>query len=679
VFVELHPTSEVLAAFARGDLNAAELATVAEHVERCDACCAALQRVPDDSLVGLARQAGESTTNPIGGASPAFFTDPTAVPSELADHPRYRILDQLGAGGMGVVYKAEHRMMGRVVALKVLAPHLTARSDAVERFRREVKAAAQLAHANIVTAHDADEAGGLHFLVMEYVDGISLDRLIARKGPLPVPMACHFARQAALGLQHAAEKGMIHRDIKPQNLVVTRKGQLKILDFGLARFARGAEAESGAAAPGQPLAPITAASLLMGTPEFLSPEQARSSRGLDIRSDLYSLGGTLYYLLTGSVPFPHATTLIDKLLAHTGEEPTPLQALRPDVPDALVAVVSRLMAKDRAARFQTPAEAVAALTPFARGEAAGPPTPVPGALPPAVPVPPAATTVPNAGAVFAFDTEPDVDRPNTPAQVPESRRRTKPAGSRKWKWTALPAVVVLGLLGGDLARQVFKKPTGDTAAPAGQAGKPETPGKANAGAPRVVPPADPGKANVPLKVLIVVPHNRGLWMPDYTPVKRRLEANKVTVVTASHRSGTAEGIGMGGVPAGAVPIDEVLSPELDVAPFAAIVFVGRDAKQFATGPKEAGPGAAGAKAAIDKMMAAGKPVAALCYGQAALAGNGYLKGKAAAGNAEIVKYYPDDANWQSDRVVTAGKFLTGADSTCAEEFTDALLALIRGG
>src|SRR5207253_4374689 len=207
---------------------------------------------------------------------------PAKLPAGLTDHARYRILVELGAGGMGVVYKAEHRIMGRTVALKVVAPHLTAKPDAVERFRREVTAAAKLSHPNIVTAHDADEAGGLHFLVMEFVDGISLDRLVGRRGPLPVQMACHFARQAALGLQHAFEKGMVHRDVKPANLMVTRKGQLKILDFGLARFARDA-----GAAGGRPAA-ATAANLVMGTPEYLSPEQASSPRTVDIRSDLYA-------------------------------------------------------------------------------------------------------------------------------------------------------------------------------------------------------------------------------------------------------------------------------------------------------------------------------------------------------------------------------------------------------
>ena len=162
--------------------------------------------------------------------------DGGAAPKELADHPRYRVLGLLGAGGMGAVYKAEHRLMERPVALKVIRRGLTDDPAAAERFRREVKAAARLSHPHIVRAYDAEQAGDLHFLVMEFVEGTDLARLVAGQGPLPVARACEYARQAALGLQHAFEHGMVHRDIKPQNLMLTPDGQVKVLDFGLARF-----------------------------------------------------------------------------------------------------------------------------------------------------------------------------------------------------------------------------------------------------------------------------------------------------------------------------------------------------------------------------------------------------------------------------------------------------------
>jgi serine/threonine-protein kinase len=373
------PKPETLAAFARGDLPAQQLAAIAEHVGACEACCCALQRVPNDSLAALARAAAVAPST-VPSAGPPAAIPPSRLPADrmpagFADHPRYRIISELGAGGMGAVYKAEDLLMGRLIAIKVVAPHLTAKSGAVARFRKEIMAAAQLKDHRIVTAHDAGEAGGSHFLVMEYVEGASLDRLVARKGPLPVAMACTFARQAALGLQHAAEKGMVHRDIKPQNLMVTRKGQVKILDFGLARFARADEeatssgrlpfgagkvvANAGATNPNQ----------LMGTPDYLSPEQAKNSHDVDPRSDVYSLGCTLYFLLTGKPPFATATTLIDKLLAHTHDDPPPIREARFEVTEGLANVLAKMMAKDPADRYQTAAEAAAALHPYTRSAA----------------------------------------------------------------------------------------------------------------------------------------------------------------------------------------------------------------------------------------------------------------------------------------------------------------------
>ena len=247
--VTTHPSPETLAAFARGDLPPAELSAVAEHIGGCNACCAALRGVPDDTFGNLARAAGAVapavlTPGPVGDLALPGVTR-ADFPAELADHPRYKLLSE-PAGGMGIVYKAEHRIMDRVVALKVLAPHLTAKPGAAERFRKEVKLAARLNHENVVIVHDADEAGGLLFLAMEFVEGVSLDRLVTKKGPLAIPLACSFARQAAVGLQHAADRGVTHRDIKPQNLMVTRKGKVKVMDFGLARFVRNDEEEDTA-------------------------------------------------------------------------------------------------------------------------------------------------------------------------------------------------------------------------------------------------------------------------------------------------------------------------------------------------------------------------------------------------------------------------------------------------
>jgi hypothetical protein len=269
---------------------------------------------------------------------------------------------------MGVVYKAEHRLMERPVALKVIDRSLTDKPAVVERFRREVKAAGQLNHPNIVHAYDADQAGDSHFLVMEFVEGTTLARLVEQQGPLPVSQACDYIRQAALGLQRAHEHGMVHRDIKPHNLMRTPQGQVKILDFGLARLV--SEAASALSPAGDDFSSDTGVSrhltqmgVVMGTADYMAPEQATDAHAADIRADIYSLGCTLYYLLTGRTPFPDGTVL-DKLLAHGQRTPKPLSDFRTDVPAALARVVERMMAKDPARRYQTPAEVAAALQPF---------------------------------------------------------------------------------------------------------------------------------------------------------------------------------------------------------------------------------------------------------------------------------------------------------------------------
>ena len=237
-----HPSPEQLPAFGLGLLSAAESAAVERHVAECDACCQSLLTVADDALVSRLRQAASTSSDglraaeaPTQGLS-APGAVPAPLPPELAAHPRYRVEQLLGAGGMGAVYRAHHLVLGRSVALKVINPALTNRAAAVERFARESRAAARLSHPNIVAAFDAEQAGGTHFLVMEYVEGTDLARLVQEQGPLPVDRACEYVRQCALGLQHAFEQGMVHRDIKPHNLMLTPDGRVKILDFGLARL-----------------------------------------------------------------------------------------------------------------------------------------------------------------------------------------------------------------------------------------------------------------------------------------------------------------------------------------------------------------------------------------------------------------------------------------------------------
>lgn len=278
-----------------------------------------------------------------------------ATPLEAAVLGQYCLLELLGAGGMGQVFRARHLLMNRAVAVKLIRPDFVHSPTAVQRFRTEIQAAAQLNHPNVVIAHDAQEADGRHFLVMELCDGITLRRLVEQKGPLPTEIACDYVRQTALGLQHAFERGLIHRDIKPDNLMLCG-ATVKILDFGLARLRSN---DSGPTA--------TREGVVVGTPDFMSPEQADGHP--DIRSDLYSLGCTFFFLLTAQPPFPGGSPF-DKCLRQRTEEPPALGALRPDVPAPVVDVVRRLLAKAPDARLQTPAQLAAALAPFAASAAA---------------------------------------------------------------------------------------------------------------------------------------------------------------------------------------------------------------------------------------------------------------------------------------------------------------------
>jgi formylglycine-generating enzyme required for sulfatase activity/tRNA A-37 threonylcarbamoyl transferase component Bud32 len=267
----------------------------------------------------------------------------------------YRLLDCLGEGGMGQVFKARHVRMDKIVAIKLIHKERLSQPQIIERFSREARAAAQLSHPNIVIAHDAGQAGEVHFLAMEYVEGVDLAKLVQQSGRLAVALACEFIRQAALGLQHAFEKGVVHRDIKPGNLLACKSGSngaavVKILDFGLARY----ESETG---PGNSL---TQFGKVLGTVDYIAPEQAENARQADIRSDIYSLGCSLFYLLTGQPPFP-GETAIEKLSARLLGKPDSIRALRPEVPEGLAQVLGKMLARDPAQRYQTPAEVAGAL------------------------------------------------------------------------------------------------------------------------------------------------------------------------------------------------------------------------------------------------------------------------------------------------------------------------------
>ncbi|MCC9608126.1 DUF1080 domain-containing protein [Blastopirellula sp. JC732] len=263
---------------------------------------------------------------------------------------RYVVQDRIGAGGMGQVFKAWHSKMDREVALKVIHSRAKNQDKALARFYQEVQASAQLRHPNIVTAFDADEADGVHFLVMEYVPGEDLNKIVGKRGPLPVTLAVDYFIQAARGLEYAHSVGVLHRDIKPANLLVSETGMLKILDMGIARLTSDDGERTG----------LTQEGSVMGTVDFMSPEQAVNSKGVKPQADLYSLGCAFFYMLTGRPPF-EGQELMVKLLAHREKTPPSLSQLRSDVPPQLDAIYQKCLAKTPEERYASATELIAEL------------------------------------------------------------------------------------------------------------------------------------------------------------------------------------------------------------------------------------------------------------------------------------------------------------------------------
>jgi serine/threonine protein kinase len=292
----------------------------------------------------------------------------------------YQILDRLGKGGQSEVYKARHPEYGWTVALKVIRSARLASAEASEQFLQEMQAMADLEHPNIVQFWDADKAGDAYYCAMEFVEGTDLGKVVRLQGYLPPPLAAEYVRQTALGLQHAHEHNLVHRDIKPVNLLLTSQPSettdpapsdsaqpvkeglplIKILDWGLASLHPSGEMEEQPPENGQGYT-------IVGTADYISPEQAMNPQTVDIRADIYSLGCTLYFLLTGQTPFA-GDTVMQKVMLHQSAEPVGVQSLNPDVPPAMAAIVRRMMAKKPEGRFQTPAAVALALAPFCRGD-----------------------------------------------------------------------------------------------------------------------------------------------------------------------------------------------------------------------------------------------------------------------------------------------------------------------
>lgn len=289
------------------------------------------------------------TENTLQATHAGSAIDPPVIAStEIQQVGDYKIIREIGRGAMGAVYLAEHVNLGRKVALKILPPELVGQPARIERFKREMAACGQLEHENIVLATDAGKANGYPYIAMQFIDGADLDVLRRKVNRFEVPAACEIIRQAALGLQHIHECNLVHRDIKPSNIVVTPKGAVKILDFGIARLRQDDETDAS----------FTAADAMMGTPDYIAPEQINQCSRVDIRADIYSLGCTLYTLLSGHAPFdgPQYEGYTAKLLAHAEHEPTPLNQLCPELPEGLVRLAARMMAKSPDERPSTPSE-----------------------------------------------------------------------------------------------------------------------------------------------------------------------------------------------------------------------------------------------------------------------------------------------------------------------------------
>jgi eukaryotic-like serine/threonine-protein kinase len=704
--ISTHPTTAALVAYGQGKLSAAEMAEIESHLATCATCGEALAATPDDTLLIRAREAATSGFRAREQTVATKRAVPHEIPQPLRDHPRYRVLGLIGAGGMGAVYKAEHRLMERLVALKVINPALVSSPAALERFEREVKTAAKLSHPNIVVALDAEQAGDLHYLVMEFVEGLSLDRLVASKGPLQPNFAARIIYDTALGLQHAHEKGMIHRDIKPQNLMRQRDGVIKILDFGLARLATQAWQSSPAALEAAERAEdATRAGALLGTPDYIAPEQASDAHLADIRADIYSLGCTLYFLLTGEPPFPGGTVL-DKVHAHQTCTPTPIRLRRPDVPAELAEILERMLAKNPADRFARPADLAKALRPLAMAKAtsaANAPLEIKAASQPAPTIlaepEPVQPALDNLSIDLLDATALPVVNKSLPASGSKPRKAKQEVSPLLWIGAAVTAILMIAtmiwlLTGGtngenknngkqQIARQQEikqqektnkaqnddKKGNGKTipsVPPVNQNGALNQQGGSKAS--NASPVIDNRK-----KILMVLPQTQ-LFYPDYTyfvaglPPTVKLETAATDITSPIRYFNGGEG------PAGFYAEKNLY--EINADDYAAILFIGATSNELTSGP-----GRAKTKELLDHFRKAGKPICALCAGQHVLAAHGLLTADRTVAGGEHAEKNPDFARCAAKRtgrgVHPDGNLITGALATDGGALARTLAAAIQ--
>ncbi|MBI1902823.1 MAG: protein kinase [Planctomycetia bacterium] len=612
----------------------------------------------------------------------------------------YVLLDKLGQGGMGVVFKAQHRRMDRVVALKVLPPAATRSPDLLKRFQREAKAAARLLHPNIVAAYDADEAAGTYFLVMEYVPGIDLASLVRRDGALSVARAVECVLQAARGLQYAHGEGVVHRDIKPGNLLLSDKGVVKILDMGLARL----EASPLHAAPDE----ITRTGSVMGTIDYMAPEQAEDMKQADARSDIYSLGCTLFFLVTGRTLF-EGDTIVKKIVAHREQAVPSLGDYVADVPPALDAVFRRMIAKKQHERFQSMTELVFALDTCGSALSGGRSgawdelldTLRPGSSPAgAKPATRAAsgTVVSDAAAHSHADAETSALQAHQPTlgfvppgarAVASRRRRLKLPRLQRKAWIALSiAVVLLPVLSFALIQLI---PSIKTWTISGAPGDRPTSGSATDGngskpvepptpeirnppdrqPPSQIQPAPPmplGGDDVP-HVLFVIAHD-GYYHLDYLNVMKALDS-RAEVVVASTQTGEAVPWNQG--PATQWPASaDMLVADAKADDFDTLIVCGGNVAEY----EGASQSARTLRTLILTMNEQKKPVASICTGGVVLAQTGLLRGQnAVCWPQRRADLEAEGATYVDQDVVVAGRIVTGRDPQAASALVTELLRL----
>ncbi|HQR07698.1 MAG TPA: serine/threonine-protein kinase [Gemmatales bacterium] len=358
MFADLtHPNREQLRSFVTNRLDQVDMALIRNHLRICTDCQGQLQRMNSDGdsvsdTFNALAESANTTTTPILSMEPGASL--AELPLILANHPRFNVISMLGSGAMGMVYRAVDQSNGQFVAIKVLQ---NIDSQSFQRFKREVELLSKLSHPNLVTLYEANLAGEMPYLVMECVEGISLDRLLIRKGILRVPDACEIIYQVAVGLLHAHNQNVIHRDIKPSNIMVTPNGNVKLLDWGLARIWEGVHVQQDIY--------ITVAHQAVGTPDYIAPEQLEDSRSVDARADIYSLGGTLFTLLTGKAPRDWRTG--NAVAYQWLQRPdVTVTAIRADTKSSLRRILIRMLELRRDKRISSTSMLLEMLAPFCK-------------------------------------------------------------------------------------------------------------------------------------------------------------------------------------------------------------------------------------------------------------------------------------------------------------------------